>query len=198
MTVISSQPSRRGFRCREGRLSLITGAAWVICFLSAPALFASPAQSERLTRCGRDEAEFTYNFTYSFPGEGAGAHGDGGYARRFKAGDEKNRPWGPSGGSDMMGVVTTTWIEFSEKEVTFRLREVPGPDLGKPYEVIIHAPFQQNVSGTVEETKYELTWKAVAPGEDLLPHLDFSKSFHGPVPHGPVGPVINSVTLSPH
>jgi hypothetical protein len=177
---------------------LIMRAASALFILSAPGVFGSSAPMERLVQCDRYEAEFTYTFTYSLPGEAAGSSGSGGYARRFKAGDEKIRSLRPSDGTNMMGVVTTIWTEFSEKEVTFRIREVPGPDHATPYEVIVRAPFEQNVSGVTEDTHYEVVWKAVAPGEDLSPHLDFSKRMQSPPSGVPVGPVVNAVTLSPH
>ena len=127
-----------------------------VLLLAASNLAAAENPPARLVHCGHDEAETTVRITYQIP-QSAPISSEL-YARAFRKGDETLPALRPNRDTDAMGTETTTLPEFGEKEVIYTIRQVPGPDRINPYQVVIHAPLRQNVSGTVDGTKYEVTW----------------------------------------
>jgi hypothetical protein len=170
------------------------GMELAVLLLSASNLHADDNPPTRLVRCGRNEAETTIAFAYQIPGSQPTMVGI--YAKPYRIGDEKRPVMGPSKAVESMGTVTSTWTEFGMTEVTFTIKQVPGPDRYNPYQVVIHAPFLQNVSGTVQGTKYEIVWNLAIAGENDSGHASAENGPDSRAPNATVGPIVNSVTLS--
>jgi len=162
--------------------------------LLAASNLSAAAPPERLVRCGSNEAETTIRVTYQTPQ--SAPVGLELYAKTFKKGDEMRPAPSPFKAGDAMGTETTTLPEFGETEVIFKIKQIPGPDRINPYQVAIHAPFRQNVSGTVDGTKYEVTWfggakETNSPNavSDVSGSVDPAQAIHPAI-------IVNSVTLS--
>src|ERR1700678_4532091 len=120
----------------------VLGIGLAAILLSSAGLSAAESSPSRLGRCGRDEAELTLHIAYQLPG--SPPMGNGIYAKTYAKGDELRPKTGASGAVDAMGTKTATQADFGDREVTFTIRQVPGPDRLNPYQVVIHAPFRQN------------------------------------------------------
>lgn len=133
---------------------------------------------------------------YQLPG--SSPMGEQVFAKPFEPGDERRPATGPSKAIDAMGTETSASAEFGATELTFTIRQVPGPDRLNPYQVVIHAPFGQNLSGTIDGTRYELTWNSLNAGGGHSLNVDPGASLMNFARRGaPAGPVLSSVTLSP-
>jgi hypothetical protein len=169
-----------------GKLVATTKARlrWAVFFFLASPVFVYGEPPTRLIQCGRFEAETTINLSYQIPGSSPA--GNLLYARAFRQGDAEHPPIDASQSRDQMG--TTTWMttEFTDKEVIFTIRQVPGPDRVKPYQVAIRAPFRKNVSGTLDGTVFGVTWSDGATnGGPPAPGLNFQ-----------AGPMSDSIMFS--
>jgi hypothetical protein len=116
----------------------------------------------RLIRCGRADAEMIVSCAIELP-DGTRTR-EQVYAKVFKCGDFIMPTNRASSMRDMMGTETDIFVEFGKAEVTWRITETPGPDRLNPYQVIIHDSFGENRSGTIDGTKYEITWTALDKG----------------------------------
>jgi hypothetical protein len=192
-----SKPFNAGRTRALGTLSAIavlaTGLTAIL--LSSPRLSAAESPPARLIRCGRDEAKTTLNFMYRTPG--SMPMGDQIYAKPYAPGDERRPITGASSAVDALGTQTITVADFGEREVTFTITQVPGPDRLNTYRIVIHVPFRQNVAGTVNGTKYDATWRDVPAGEARSPNFGPANNLLVPPPVVLAGPVMSSVTLSP-
>jgi hypothetical protein len=173
--------------------NLWVGLAGILLFTSK--LSAAENPPTRLVRCGRGEAVTELSLQYQIPG--SAQMGAGFFTKPFEAGDERRPAMGPSKAVDAMGTETTTLTEFGAIEVTFTIRQVPGPDRLNPYQVVIHCPFQRNVSGTIDGTKYEVTWNDVALGKDPAPNPGSGGNHANPNLNFQGAPITNSVAISP-
>jgi len=173
----------------------ILGAGLAVIPLLAPMLPAAESPSTGLVRCGHDEAETVLHISYQIPG--SMPIQDEVYAKRYADGDEKRPVVGPSKATDTMGTVTTMRTVFLKTEVTITIRQVPGPDRLNPYQVVIHAPFGQDTSGTIDGTNYKVAWKPVTQRGHAPQYAGAEMDPLGTASSGPAGPVVNSVYLSP-
>jgi hypothetical protein len=162
--------------------------------LAPPGLSAAESPPTRLVRCSQDVAETKLTLMYQLPG--SMPLGVGIYAKAYTEGDELRPAGGASSATDAMGTKTSTQAEFEETEVTFTITQVPGPDRLNPYKVVIHAPFRQNVSGTVDGTKYDATWSDAPAGKTFAPDVGPPRSLMVPPPVVLAGPIISSVPIS--
>jgi hypothetical protein len=112
-------------------------------------------------------------------------------------GDEKSPALGPGWTFDKTGAKIIRWIEFGKTEVTFTIRRDASPEHPDPYQIVIHAPFGQDITSTTDGTNYVILWKAVSASGNQGPPQNA-----GPRPPGPGGgntpaQTTNSVALSP-
>jgi hypothetical protein len=163
-----------------------------VLFFAPPSFFGAEVPTPRLARCDRSEATTTLTLGYQLPG--SAKMKDRMNARPWRESDENQDKAGPSKRIDEMGTETTTSTEFGETEVTFTIKQVPGPDRQNPYQVIIHAPFGQNLSGTIEGTKYEIAWNSMSSAENHSPPAEAEKA---PARGDTTEPMVSTVPLSP-
>jgi hypothetical protein len=185
--------SRR--RPSRGIILANLGIGLAALLLSAPKLSADESPSTRLIRCGRDEAETMLTISFQLPG--SAPMQEELYAKTFESGDEKRPPTGPSKAVDTMGTETTTLMEFGKTEVTFTIKQVPGPDRLHPYQVIIRVPFYRNIAGRIEGTKYEVTWNNSRSGKGEAGNAAAASSPLTPPPSVESEPIVSTVIISP-
>ncbi len=171
------------------------GLGLAALYISISGGTAAESTSTPLVRCGRDEAEMTLTLECQLPGSAPMRQEL--YVRAYQKGDEQCPVPDPSKAIDMMGTVTTTAADFGKTEVTFTIRQIPGPDRTNPYQIVIHGPFRQNLSGTIEGTKYAITWSPQDAGEDHSRSANAPKIPFDSVNSALAGPVTDSVKLSP-
>ncbi len=95
-----------------------------------------------------------------------------------------------------MGTVVSSVTAFGTTEVTYTVRQVPGPDRLNPYQAVIHAPYCQNTSGTVDGTRFDVTWTPFIDNGAPYPFDDSSKSSFFDGGRGVSQPEINSAYIS--
>lgn len=165
---------------------IILGAAALI--LSAPGPRAAERPATRYVRCSQPDATIELNLNYQTPG--SSAMGLGVFARPYREGDPASESSRPDASRTEFNSVTTIGDAFGKTEVTFTIKQVPGPDRLNPYQIVIHAPFLQNISGTIDGTRYEATWSPIVHGGDPGGFASSGNSLKGFTESGPAGPVV--------
>lgn len=167
-----------------------------VLILAAPNLSAVDAASPvpRLVPCFRPEAKTNLSVTFQLPGSQRSELGL--YAKPCAEGDEASHPISAAKVKDEMGTEVTAMGKFGKTEVALTIKEVPGPDRLNPYQVVIHAPFLQDLSGTIDGTSFEVKWSPVNGGGGPPPDPAQPAPMAAFYKMTMAGPKVESVALS--